>query len=137
MSMNKFMVTGRLTADPELRYTQDGSTAVVNFTLANNWYTKNAEGKTEQKVQFIPFSVFGPTAERLANYKKKGDWIEVEGHIVIKTIPKEDGSNLQYTNLVAQSVFYGPSAQAKEMAEDKTGTAHSETEAVPTAASSH
>lgn len=115
MSMNKFMVTGRLTADPELRFTQDGSTAVVNFILANNWYTKNSEGKTEQKVQFIPFSVFGPTAERLASYKKKGDWIEVEGHIVMKTIQKEDNSTLQYTNLVAQSVFYGPSAQNKDV----------------------
>lgn len=132
MSMNKFMVTGRLTADPELRFTQDGSTAVVNFILANNWYTKNPEGKTEQKVQFIPFSVFGPTAERLASYKRKGDWIEVEGHIVMKTIQKEDGSTLQYTNLVAQSVFYGPSAQNKDSDTNKTAMHSSDTEAAET-----
>ena len=114
MSMNKFMVTGRLTADPELRFTQDGSTPVVNFTLANNWYVKNTEGVTEQKTQFIPVSVFGPAAERFATHKKKGDWIEVEGHITMKVITKEDGNKLQYTNLVAQSVFYGPNALRKD-----------------------
>lgn len=124
MSMNKFMITGRLTADPELRFTQDGSTPVVNFTLANNWYVKNAEGVSEQKTQYIPISVFGPNAEKLATYKKTGDWIEVEGHVVIKVIPKEDGSKLRYTNLVAQSIFFGPNAHRKEnngaMQEDET-----------------
>jgi len=52
MSMNKFMVTGRLTADPELRFTQDGTTPVVNFTLANNWCVRNEDGVTEQKTQY-------------------------------------------------------------------------------------
>ena len=71
MSMNKFMVTGRLTADSELRFTQDGNTPVVNFTLANNWYVKNAEGVTEQKTQYIPISVFGPNAEKWLHTKNR------------------------------------------------------------------
>lgn len=112
--MNKVILAGRLSADPELRYTADG-TPVVNFSIAENRRIRKKDGSFEDSVQFIRVSVFGPAADNFAKYKKKGDWVEVDGRIEVREgKPNEEGKKTFYQNIVARSIFYGPNAQRKE-----------------------
>lgn len=71
--MNKVMLLGRLVKDIEIRMAKDGK-AIGKFTLAID------NGKNKE-ASFIPVTVFGKTAENMANFTKKGDKISVEGQI--------------------------------------------------------
>ena len=79
--MNKGFITGRLTADPELKISSNG-TPVLSFTLAHNWSKDQAE--------FIPFTAFDKTAEGISTWFKKGHGIELEYHLMTKTFEKGD-----------------------------------------------
>ena len=74
---------------------------------------KGLQSKKHSIFQFL-FSVL---MQKNGYTQKTGDWIEVEGHITIKVIPKEDGTKLRYTNLVAQSIFFGPNAYRNSAAQ--------------------
>jgi single-strand DNA-binding protein len=76
--INRAVLLGRLTRDPELRYTPNG-TAVTAFTLAIDRRVTNANG--EKETDFIPVVVWGRTAEASAQYLKKGQPAAVEGRI--------------------------------------------------------
>lgn len=89
--MNQIILTGRLTRDPELRYTANDK-AVVNFTIAVD-RGKNANG--EKETDFPRCKVYGAQAENLCRYCSKGSLIGVEGKI-------ETG---QYTNREGQTIY--------------------------------
>ncbi len=98
--MNVVALVGRLTRDPELRYTPNG-TATCTFTLA----VDNPFAKGEQKADFLNIVAWQQTAEASANYLKKGRLCAVEGRISTRNYEK-DGRKIYVTEIVASNVRF-------------------------------
>ena len=101
--MNKVVLVGRLTKDPELKFAQGTGTAVTTFTVAVNRRFKR-EGQPE--ADFIPVVVFGKTAEATANYMSKGKLISVSGNIQTRTYDAKDGTKRYVTEVIADEVDF-------------------------------
>lgn len=103
MSLNRVVLVGRLTRDPELRYTGSG-VAVANGNIACNRPFKNQNGENE--ADFINFVVWKKAAENLANYMKKGSQIGIDGRMQTRSYEDKNG-NMQYvTEVVADSIQF-------------------------------
>jgi single-strand DNA-binding protein len=116
-SLNRVILIGNLTADPELRYTP-GGTARVRFSIAVNRQYKDASGKMQEEATFVPIVVWGPQAENCANYLRKGRSIAVEGRLRIDSFQNADGEKVRITEVVASNVQFlgGPQRAADEPA---------------------
>ena len=101
--LNRVILIGRLTADPELRYTQSG-TAVANFRLAVDRPFTNQSG--ERETDFIPIVVWDKQAETCANYLNKGRLVAVDGRMQVRSYDAQDGSRRWVTEVVAQDVRF-------------------------------
>src|SRR5690606_35354525 len=101
--MNRVVLVGRLTADPQLRYTSSG-TAVATFTLAVNRNFKNQAG--EQEADFINVVVWRKPAENVANFLKKGSLAGVDGRIQTRNYEGQDGKKVYVTEVVSESVQF-------------------------------
>jgi len=101
--LNRVVLIGRLTKDPELRYTQSG-VAVASFTLAVNRNFKNAQG--QQEADFIDIVVWRGQAENCANYLSKGRLVAVEGRLQIRTYETAEGQKRKVAEIVAESVQF-------------------------------
>lgn len=96
--MNKVVLIGRLTKDPELRYTPGNGVAVSSLTLA----VDNYNSKTGEKgADFIPVVVWGKSAENVAQYCVKGSQIAVSGRIANRSYDAKDGTKRYITEVVA------------------------------------
>ncbi len=100
---NRVILIGRLTKDPELRYTTNG-VAVATFTLAVNRNYKNAQG--EKETDFIPCVAFRQLAELCANYLSKGKLAALEGRLQIRSYEAQDGQKRYVTEIVADDVRF-------------------------------
>ncbi|HFQ5813249.1 TPA: single-stranded DNA-binding protein [Listeria monocytogenes] len=110
--MNRVVLVGRLTKDPDLRYTPAGA-AVATFTLAVNRPFKNAQG--EQEADFIQCVVWRKPAENVANFLKKGSLTGVDGRVQTRNYEGNDGKRVYVTEIVAESVqFLEPKQNAVE-----------------------
>ena len=98
--MNTAILIGRLTKDPELRYTNTGK-AVVNFTVAIN----RSFGK-DSEADFIPVVAWEKQAENCANYLSKGSQVGVQGRIQVRTYEGKDGGTRYMTEVVANNVEF-------------------------------
>jgi len=76
-NLNKVMLIGRLTRDPQLRYTPSGA-AVADLGMAVNRYYKGQDGNRQEEVCFIDVTVWGRTAENATEYLSKGRQVYVE-----------------------------------------------------------
>ncbi|MBZ9633167.1 single-stranded DNA-binding protein [Clostridium sp. FP1] len=101
--MNKVVLVGRLTKDPELKFAQGTGTAVATFTVAVNRRFKR-EGQPE--ADFIPVVVFGKQAEATANYMSKGKLISVSGNIQTRNYEAKDGNKRYVTEVIADEVGF-------------------------------
>lgn len=101
--LNRIVLIGRLTKDPELRYTPNGK-AVAGFTLAVDRPFKNQQG--ERETDFINIVVWGSQAENCANYLSKGKLAAVDGRLQIRTFDGQDGQRRWITEVVADSVRF-------------------------------
>lgn len=101
--INTVALTGRLTRDPELRYTGNGN-AVVSFNLAVNRKFKNKQG--EQEADFIMCQAWRATAEVIANNLNKGSLIGVEGRIQTRNYQDNDGKTVYVTEVVVDTVTF-------------------------------
>lgn len=100
--MNHIIIIGRLTKDPELRYTPNG-VAVGNFTVATDRpYVKDREKETD----FIPVVVWQKLAENCANHLKKGRLVAVEGRLQIRSYDTQDGQKRRVAEIVASNVQF-------------------------------
>jgi single-strand DNA-binding protein len=99
--MNHVILTGRLTKDPEIRYT-DSKKAVCSFTLAVD-DGRDSEGK--RKAQFIPCVAWGKTAELIDQYFTKGKPLTVTGRITVRTYEK-NGEKRYITEVVASGIEF-------------------------------
>jgi single-strand DNA-binding protein len=100
---NRVILIGRLTRDPELRYTTNGI-AVATFTLAVNRNFKNAQG--ERETDFIPCVVFRQLAELCANYLSKGKLAALEGRLQIRSYEAQDGQRKYVTEVIGDDVRF-------------------------------
>ena len=98
--MNRVDLVGRLTRDPELRFTQKNGTAVARVTIAVDDYDFSTQQKT---AQFIPITVWGKSAERLVQYTSKGSLISVVGKLRAYSYDAKDGSKRYGFEVVADS----------------------------------
>lgn len=101
--LNRSVLVGRLTKDPDLRYTPNG-TAVANFTIAVNRPFSNQQG--DREADFINCVVWRRPAENLANYMKKGSLIGVDGRVQTRNYEGQDGKRVFVTEIVADSVQF-------------------------------
>jgi single-strand DNA-binding protein len=99
--MNHIDLVGRLTRDPEIRYTPNG-VAVANFDIAVDRDVKNQQG--EREVDFIKIVVWQKQAENCANYLKKGRLAGVEGRLQIRNYETTDGQKRKVAEVVASRV---------------------------------
>jgi single-strand DNA-binding protein len=101
--MNRVVLVGRLTKDPELRYTPGGA-AVASFTLAVNRNFTNQQG--ERETDFINCVVWRRPAENVANFLKKGSLAGVDGRIQTRNYEGQDGKRVYVTEVLAESVQF-------------------------------
>lgn len=101
--LNRIILIGRLTKDPELRYTPNG-VGVTRFTLAVNRDYKNAQ--REKDVDFINIIVWRQLAELCANHLSKGKLAAVEGRLQIRSYDGQDGQRRTVDEVVADSVNF-------------------------------
>ena len=101
--LNKIMLLGRLVADPDFRYTQNGK-AVAQFTLAVDRPVAGSNGKKE--ADFIPVILWGKIAEAAANYTYKGQRLLVEGRLQIRSYEAKDGSRRWVTEVIGNSIEF-------------------------------
>jgi single-strand DNA-binding protein len=107
--LNRSVLVGRLTKDPELKYTPNG-VAVANFTLAVNRPFSNQQG--EKETDFINVVVWKKPAENVANYLKKGSLAGVDGRISTRNYENNQGQRVYVTEVTAESVqFLEPKGQ--------------------------
>jgi len=101
--MNKVVLVGRLTKDPELKFGQASGAAVCNFTVAVNRRFKK-EGQPE--ADFIPIVCFNKSAEATAKYMTKGKLITVSGSITTRNYEAKDGTRRYITEVIADEVDF-------------------------------
>ena len=113
--INKVVLIGRLTKDPDLRYTQSGI-AVTRFTLAVDRGFKNQDG--EKQADFIPITVWRGAAESCAKYLSKGRLVAVAGRIQTGSYTATDGSKRYTTDVVADEVRFLEWGNKQEQRQD-------------------
>jgi len=101
--INQVILVGRLTKDPELRYTSDG-TALASFHLAVNRNFKNQDGVVE--ADFVSCTVWRKLAETTANYCRKGALIGITGRIQTRKYEGQNGTTVFVTDVVADNVRF-------------------------------
>ncbi|MGM8366681.1 single-stranded DNA-binding protein [Virgibacillus sp. W0181] len=117
--LNRVVIVGRLTKDPDLRYTPNG-VAVANFTVAANRPFKNQQGENE--ADFINCVVWRRQAENLANYMSKGNLIGVDGRIQTRRFEGNDGKTVFVTEVVAEGIqFLEPKRSSQNQNRDQGG----------------
>lgn len=101
--MNKSILMGRLTRDPETRYTQTTNTQVTSFTLAvNRRFAKEGQPSAD----FINIVAWGKTAEFVSKYFKKGQQVGVIGRIQTRNYEDDQGKKHYITEVVAEEVYF-------------------------------
>ncbi|AJD92999.1 single-stranded DNA-binding protein [Jeotgalibacillus malaysiensis] len=101
--MNRVVLVGRLTKDPDLRYTPSG-VAVATFTLAVNRAFTNQQG--DREADFINCVVWRRPAENVANFLKKGSLAGVDGRIQTRSYDNQEGKRVYVTEVNAESVQF-------------------------------
>ncbi|OHB09653.1 MAG: single-stranded DNA-binding protein [Candidatus Zambryskibacteria bacterium RIFCSPLOWO2_12_FULL_45_14] len=107
MYINKAIIYGNLTRDPELKSLPSG-TVVVNFSVATNRTWKDKNGQKQEDVEYHNVVAFGRTAETINQYMKKGSGIYVEGRIQTRNWNAADGTKKYRTEIVADRIQFGP-----------------------------
>ena len=108
---------GRLTRDPEVRYSGD-SKAVARFTLACNRYKKEGE---EPQADFISCVAFGKTAEFIEKYIRQGTKIFVEGRIQTGSYTNKEGQKVYTTDVVVETLEFAESKKTEAQSETPMG----------------
>ena len=118
--MNKTVLMGRLTADPQVRYSQgDSATAVARYTLAvNRKFKKDGEPTAD----FIPCVVFGRSAEFTEKYFRKGMQVAVSGRIQTGSYTNKDGNKVYTTDVVVEEQEFAESKAANQQNQQSAGS---------------
>jgi single-strand DNA-binding protein len=101
--INQVILVGRLTKDPEIKYTQEGH-AVANVTLAVSRNFKSSAGEID--ADYVNCTLWRKTAENTANYCKKGSIVGVSGRIQTRSYENNEGRRIFVTDVLADSVKF-------------------------------
>lgn len=119
--MNKVILMGRLTKDPDIRYTQgENSMAVGRYSVAVDRRRANADGQRE--ADFIPCIAFGKQAEFAEKYLHKGTKIVISGRIQTGSYTNKEGQKIYTTDVAVEEQEF---AESKSASEKSTGNANS------------
>jgi single stranded DNA-binding protein (ssb) len=118
--LNRIILIGRLTADPELRYTPSG-VAVARFSLAVVRPFTNQQG--EREADFIDIVVWRQLAEACAQYLRKGRLVAVEGRLQIRTYENQEGRRVRVAEVVAENVRFLESRRDESQSTSPSGAA--------------
>ncbi|MCL4173981.1 single-stranded DNA-binding protein [Lacticaseibacillus paracasei] len=119
--LNSVSLTGRLTRDVDLRYTQSG-TAVGSFTLAVDRQFRSSNG--ERETDFISCVIWRKSAENFANFTKKGSLVGVEGRIQTRTYDNAQGQKVFVTEVIVDNFALLESRQASQNSPKSQQTAN-------------
>ncbi len=111
MYLNKALIIGNLTRDPEIKALPSGI-QVASFSVATNRVWKDKEGKKQEAADFHNIVVFGRQAEIVGQYLKKGASVLVEGRMQTRSWDAQDGSKKYRTEIIADRIQFGPKAGA-------------------------
>jgi single-strand DNA-binding protein len=116
--LNRIVLIGRLTKDPELRYTPANGVAVATFTLAVNRRFTSQGGQRE--ADFVPIVTWRALAETCAKYLGKGSQVAVEGRLQIRSYEDKEGQRRTMTEVVADNVQFLDSKEKRSVDEPPT-----------------
>ncbi|WP_313184945.1 single-stranded DNA-binding protein [Lacrimispora sp.] len=112
--MNKVLLIGRLTRDPDVRYT-DGGLSIARFSVAVD---RRLKKENEQTADFIGCVAFGKTAEFIEKYFFQGNKIVVEGHIQTGSYTNQDNQKVYTTDVIVEQVEFGESKNQNSVANE-------------------
>jgi single-strand DNA-binding protein len=115
-SLNRVLLIGNLTRDPELRYIPSG-TAVATFTLAVNRVYKAQSGEKKEETSFVRIVVWGRRAEVCGEYLSKGSPVFVEGRLQSRNWESQDGQKRSTIEVIADNVQFLRAASAVQKGE--------------------
>jgi len=108
MYINKVILFGNLTRDPELKALPSGMN-VVNFGIATNRVFRDRDGKKQEQTEFHNIVVFGKQADTVAQYMKKGGSVFIEGRLQTRSWDDKTSGEKKYrTEIIAERVQFGP-----------------------------
>jgi single-strand DNA-binding protein len=105
MNINRVIVTGNLTRDPELRSTSGGQ-SVCSLRIAVNGRRRNAAGDWEDKPNYFDVTVWGPQGENCQRYLSKGRPVAIDGRLDWREYETRDGQRRQTVDIIADSVQF-------------------------------
>ncbi len=114
--LNRIVLVGRLTRDPELRYTPANGVAVASFTLAVN---RRFKQQGQQEADFVPIVVWRQQAENCAKYLGKGSLVAVDGRLQIRSYEDREGQRKYVAEVVADSVQFLESGKDRRGADEQ------------------
>lgn len=104
-AINKVVLIGRLTKDPELKYLPSNGTAVTNVTLAVDKYNPSTG---QREADFIPITIWGKQAESTCTYMLKGSMMAIAGRVQVRSFDDKEGNKKWVTEIVAnETTFLG------------------------------
>lgn len=110
MNVNKAILVGRLTRDPEIRNTPSGQ-SVATLSLATNRFWKDKNGQRQDKTEFHNVVLWGRLAEIAGQYLTKGQEAFIEGRLETRKYTAKDGSERRVTEIIAENMQLGARAQ--------------------------
>ncbi len=114
MNLNKALLIGNLTRDPELKTLPSGK-PVVNFGLATNRTWTDQSGQKQQQAEFHNLVAFGKPAELIHQYMKKGGSLYVEGRLQTRSWDGQDGQKKSRTEIIVENFQFGPRATGSSL----------------------
>ena len=124
--MNKVCLIGRLTKDPEVRYTQTNNTLIASFNVAvNRRFVSEGE---ERQADFIPIVAWSKTGEFCSKYFKKGQQVGITGRIQTRNWEDEKGVKHYATEVIAEEVYFADSKKDSNNVFDTYGSAFTNNE---------
>lgn len=132
MNLNKVLLLGNLTRDPESRVIPSGQ-QVVSFGVATNRIWNDASGAKQQKAEFHNVVAWGKLAQICGQYLKKGQLVYIEGRIETKAWDAQDGTKRNRTEIIAESMQMGPrlTGMAREAGSFGGGEKNASSSSVP------
>lgn len=122
MNLNKVLILGNLTRDPELRQTPSGQT-VCSFGVATNRFFTDSAGQKQKQTEFHNIVAWGKNAELTNQYLKKGSLVLIEGRLQTRNWLDQQGNKHWKTEIIAERIQLGPRVNDGEIDDRRQSTA--------------
>ena len=130
MNLNKVIIVGNLTRDPEIRTLPSGQT-VVSFGVATNRIWTDQNGNKQESTEFHNVVTFGKLAEICSRYLTKGRLVLIEGRIQTRSWISQDGTKKSRTEIIAENMQMGPRYSSETTPSEETSKEENQKEEIP------